>query len=266
MKFDTERSVFLVIAFFWHVNLIIEQKLGHQKLCNTSAWWHMPLILALGRQRQADFWVRGQPGLQSEFQDNQSYTEKPCLRKQNKTKQNKTKQKTNKQTKKYKPYCTYYIKIYSSHRYKSLTKITEMGNRLLYCYLNMKTWVQISGNLKKYGYCPWKELQSQSLELRRKDHPETATPRDPSHKQPPNPDTIAYASKILLTGPWYNCLLWDYPSAWQIQKWILTVIYWMEHRALNGGARESTQGAKGVCNPIGRTTIWTNQYPQSSCI
>jgi hypothetical protein len=35
----------------------------------------------------------------------------------------------------------------------------------------------------------------------------------------------------------------------------------MEHRAPNGGARESTQGAKGVCNPIGRTTIWTNQYP-----
>jgi hypothetical protein len=25
------------------------------------------LIPALGRQRQADFWVRGQPGLQSEF-------------------------------------------------------------------------------------------------------------------------------------------------------------------------------------------------------
>jgi hypothetical protein len=27
-------------------------------------WWRMPLIPALGRQRQADFWVRGQPGLQ----------------------------------------------------------------------------------------------------------------------------------------------------------------------------------------------------------
>jgi hypothetical protein len=36
---------------------------------------------------------------------------------------------------------------------------------------------------------------------------------------------------------------------------MLTVSYWMEHRAPNGGARESTQGAKGVCNPIGRTTI-----------
>jgi hypothetical protein len=42
----------------------------------------MPLIPALGRQRQADFWVWGQPGLQSEFQDSQGYTENPCLKKQ----------------------------------------------------------------------------------------------------------------------------------------------------------------------------------------
>jgi hypothetical protein len=47
----------------------------------------------------------------------------------------------------------------------------------------------------------------------------------------------------------------------QTQKWMLTVIYWMDHRAPSGGARESTQGAKGICNPIGGTTIWTNQYP-----
>ena len=33
------------------------------------------------------------------------------------------------------------------------------------------------------------------------DHPETAPPGDPSHKQPPNLDTITYARKILLTGP-----------------------------------------------------------------
>jgi hypothetical protein len=36
------------------------------------------------RQRQADFWVWGQPGLQSEFQDSQGYAEKPCLRKKKK--------------------------------------------------------------------------------------------------------------------------------------------------------------------------------------
>jgi hypothetical protein len=35
----------------------------------------------------------------------------------------------------------------------------------------------------------------------------------------------------------------------------------MDDRAPNGGAREITQGAKGVSNPIGGTTIQTNQYP-----
>jgi hypothetical protein len=44
-------------------------------------WWRTPLIPALGRQREVDFWVRGQPDLQSEFQDSQGYTEKPCLKK-----------------------------------------------------------------------------------------------------------------------------------------------------------------------------------------
>ena len=86
-------------------------------------------------------------------------------------------------------------------------------------------------------------------------------PGNPSHNQPPNPDTIAYASKILLKGLWYSCLIWGYASVWQIQKWMLTIIYWMEHRAPNGEARESTQGAEGVCSPIGGTTLWTNQYP-----
>jgi hypothetical protein len=38
-------------------------------------------------------------------------------------------------------------------------------------------------------------------------------------------------------------------------KWMLTVIYKMENRAPNGEARESTQGAERVCNPIDRTTI-----------
>ena len=41
-----------------------------------------------------DFWVRGQPGLQGEFQDSQGYTEKPCLEKQ------KTNKQTNKTTRK----------------------------------------------------------------------------------------------------------------------------------------------------------------------
>jgi hypothetical protein len=45
---------------------------------------------ALQRQMQADFWVRGQPGLQSEFQDSQSYTEKPYLEKPKKKKKKNT--------------------------------------------------------------------------------------------------------------------------------------------------------------------------------
>jgi hypothetical protein len=53
----------------------------------------------LRRQRQADFWVPGQPGLQSEFQDSQGYTKKPCLKKKNKTKQNRTEQNKTKQNK-----------------------------------------------------------------------------------------------------------------------------------------------------------------------
>jgi hypothetical protein len=45
---------------------------------------------------------------------------------------------------------------------------------------------------------------------------------------------------------------------------MLTAIYWTEHRVPKEGARERTQGAEGVCSPIGGTTISTNQYPQSS--
>jgi hypothetical protein len=41
-------------------------------------WRYAPLIPAFGRQRQADFWVWGWLGLQSEIQ---GYTEKPCLEK-----------------------------------------------------------------------------------------------------------------------------------------------------------------------------------------
>jgi hypothetical protein len=44
---------------------------------------------------------------------------------------------------------------------------------------------------------------------------------------------------------------------------MFTAIYWMEHRAPIGGARENTQGAEGVCNPIEGKTILNNQEPQS---
>jgi hypothetical protein len=41
-------------------------------------------------QRQADPWVWGQPGLHSEFQDSQGYTEKPCLKNKQMNQQTKT--------------------------------------------------------------------------------------------------------------------------------------------------------------------------------
>jgi hypothetical protein len=43
----------------------------------------------------------------------------------------------------------------------------------------------------------------------------------------------------------------------------------MDHGVPSGGGRENTQGAKGICNPIGETILLTNQYPRaldSSCI
>jgi hypothetical protein len=36
----------------------------------------------------------------------------------------------------------------------------------------------------------------------------------------------------------------------------------MDHRAPNGGARESTQGAKGIFNPIGGTTYELTSTPE----
>jgi hypothetical protein len=49
---------------------------------------------------------------------------------------------------------------------------------------------------------PMEGVTETNLELRwKKGHPETASPGDPSHKQPPNPDPIAYANKFLLTRP-----------------------------------------------------------------
>jgi hypothetical protein len=51
------------------------------------------------RQRQANFRVRDQPGLQSEFQDSQGYTEKPCLEKTKQQQQQKKNQNKNKKIK-----------------------------------------------------------------------------------------------------------------------------------------------------------------------
>jgi hypothetical protein len=65
-----------ILGNFWGKTSILKEWAGQ--------WWHTPLIPALGRQRQADFWVQGQPGLQSEFQDSQGYADKTCLEKKQK--------------------------------------------------------------------------------------------------------------------------------------------------------------------------------------
>jgi hypothetical protein len=70
--------------------------------------------------------------------------------------------------------------------------------------------------------------------------------------------TIVDANKSLLTGAWYSCLLRGSASAWQIQKWMLTAIHWMEHKIPNEGTRESTQRAEGVRSPIEGTSITSN--------
>lgn len=44
-------------------------------------WWHIPLIPALGRQRQVDLYeIRASLVYLAEFQDNQSYIVRPALK------------------------------------------------------------------------------------------------------------------------------------------------------------------------------------------
>jgi hypothetical protein len=45
---------------------------------------------------------------------------------------------------------------------------------------------------------------------------------------------------------------------------MLTANHQTENSDPNGGVRGRTEGAEGVCNPIGRTTTSNNQMPQSS--
>ena len=96
---------------------------------------------------------------------------------------------------------------------------------------------------------PWTEYRDKVWSRAwRNGYPETSPPGDPSHKQLPKPDTVVYANKSLLTGAWYSCPLRGSTSAWQIQRWMLTAIHWVEHSVPSEGARESTQGAEGVCS------------------
>jgi hypothetical protein len=43
---------------------------------------------------------------------------------------------------------------------------------------------------------------------------------------------------------------------------MLAANHWTKHGLPNEEVRERTEGAGGVCNPIGKTTIETNQTPK----
>jgi hypothetical protein len=43
--------------------------------------------------------------------------------------------------------------------------------------------------------------------------------------------------------------------------WMLAANHRTEHRDPNGTIRGRTEGAEGVCYPVGRTTVSTNQNP-----
>ncbi|EDL79619.1 LRRGT00091 [Rattus norvegicus] len=79
--------------------------------------------------------------------------------------------------------------------------------------------------------------------------------------KPPNLVTIANAKKCLLTRARYECLLRGSARALLIQMRMVEANHWTEQVGINGGVREKTEDAEVVCNPIGRTTISTNQNP-----
>jgi hypothetical protein len=53
--------------------------------------WLTPLVPVLGRQRQADHLVGGQPGLQKEFQNSLGYIMRPCLKRRRRSRRKKRK-------------------------------------------------------------------------------------------------------------------------------------------------------------------------------
>ena len=81
-----------------------------------------------------------------------------------------------------------------------------------------KVWIFLSFLEGRTKY-PQKKIERQSMEqILKERHSEAAQPRDPSHIQLQNPDTIVDAYKCLLTGAWYRCHLGGSASAWQIQR------------------------------------------------
>jgi hypothetical protein len=63
----------------------------------------------------------------------------------------------------------------------------------------------------------------------------------------------------LLRGTWYSYLLRSSARAWKIQRQMLATNHWTKQGVHNGGVRERTEGAEGLCNCIGRAILSTNQ-------
>ena len=135
MRWVTEWLLFILFSLFFshthtHTHTI------------SLAWWCTPLIPGLRRQRQADSWVRVQPGLQSEFQDSQGYTEKHCLKK------TKTK---NKQTNKtilcnfttYKNNMNIYLGIIINFKYQSYTLEKFLMSLCTYIQFLCESYVKV---------------------------------------------------------------------------------------------------------------------------
>jgi hypothetical protein len=74
----------------------LKHSLKRKKKLKAGQWWHMPLIPALGRQRQADFWVLGRPGLQVNSRTVRASQGNPVSKKKNKKQKTETKKQTQK--------------------------------------------------------------------------------------------------------------------------------------------------------------------------
>jgi hypothetical protein len=79
MKILIQILVINIVLNYMLVISTIDDQITKLRIIWSRAWWLTPLNPGRGRQRQTDLWIQGQSGLQSELQDSQGYTEKPCL-------------------------------------------------------------------------------------------------------------------------------------------------------------------------------------------
>jgi hypothetical protein len=104
------------------------------------------------------------------------------------------------------------------------------------------------------------EIWRQSVEQRLKERPSRDCPIWESILYTnTKPRHYCRCQEVLLTEAWYCCVLRGFAGAWQTKRRMPPANHWIEYSVPNGGER--TEEAEGVCNPIGRTTVSTNQKP-----